>query len=151
MLVGEGQLKPVLMQRASELGLRHVIFLEPVAKDRLAGLLAASDLGLQILANVPAFYHGTSPNKFFDYLSAGLPVLINYPGWLADVIRAEQCGYVVPPVDAGALADALEHAVANRETLRGMGRRARSLAQGRFDRDMLADSFVDELELAVTR
>jgi hypothetical protein len=33
--------------------------------------MASADVGMQILANVPAFYYGTSPNKFFDYISAG--------------------------------------------------------------------------------
>jgi len=54
-------------------------------------------VGLQILDNVPAFYDGTSPNKCFDYLAAGLPMLINYPGWLADLVQECQCGYAVPP------------------------------------------------------
>ena len=51
-------------------------------KEKLSGLMKSADLGLQILANVPAFYYGTSPNKFFDYIAAGLPVLNNYPGRL---------------------------------------------------------------------
>ena len=59
---------------------------DAVGKMRLAGLMVATDIGLQILDNVPAFYQGTSPNKFFDYIAAGLPVLINYPGWLADLV-----------------------------------------------------------------
>jgi hypothetical protein len=51
-------------------------------KEKLSGLMKSAGLGLQILANVPAFYYGTSPNKFFDYIAAELPVLNNYPGWL---------------------------------------------------------------------
>ena len=45
-------------------------------------LKTEADLGLMILKNIPAFYYGTSPNKFFDYISLGLPVLNNYPGWI---------------------------------------------------------------------
>ena len=52
-------------------------------KTELNKLVASADVGLMVLANVPAFYYGTSPNKFFDYISSGLPVLNNYPGWLA--------------------------------------------------------------------
>ena len=61
-----------------------------------------------ILANVPAFYFGTSPNKFCDYIASGLPVVINYPGWLAQIIRENECGIYVPPEDPEKFADALE-------------------------------------------
>src|SRR5690606_6162994 len=103
-LVGQGKLKPALQARAQREKLHNVVFCDPVEKPRLAGLLAAADLGMQVLANVPAFYNGTSPNKFFDYVASGLPVLINYPGWLADIITEVDCGYVVPPDDPAAFA-----------------------------------------------
>lgn len=137
-LVGEGMLKPALQARAEREKLHNVIFLDPVEKTRLAGLLAGADLGLQILANVPAFYNGTSPNKFFDYIAAGLPVLINYPGWVADLIAEADCGFVVPPDDPGAFADALEQAADDRAALKRKGANARKLAEERFSRDKLA-------------
>ena len=59
-------------------------------------------VGLQVLANVPVFYYGTSPNKFFDYIAAGLPVINNYPGWLAGMIEEHQLGFAVPPEGANA-------------------------------------------------
>ena len=59
-----------------------------------------------VLKDIPAFYRGTSPNKFFDYLSCGLPVVSNYPGWLAELIREHQLGIVVHR-DPDALAEAL--------------------------------------------
>ena len=37
-----------------------------------------------------------SANKFFDTLAAGKPILINYQGWQAEVIRENQCGFVLP-------------------------------------------------------
>lgn len=146
LLIGQGKLKPALQARAAREGLVNVVFHDPVPKSRLSGLMASTDVGLQILANVPAFYFGTSPNKFFDYIAAGLPVLNNYPGWLAEQIGQHQCGYAVPPDDANAFADALEHAADHRDSLKEMGVRAHALAEARFDRNMLANRFVDWLE-----
>src|SRR3546814_20705902 len=80
-------LKPRLRERADREALTNVIFHDPIEKHRLAGLLAGADIGLQTLLNVPAFYQGTSPNKFFDYIAAGLPVLNNYPGWRSEERR----------------------------------------------------------------
>jgi len=145
-LIGQGKLKPHLFERAKQEGLDNVIFHDPVNKKRLAGLMASADIGLQILANVPAFYYGTSPNKFFDYIAAGLPVLNNYPGWLADMIKENECGYVIEPENSQAFADALEQAANNREQLIGMGIKGYQLAKQEFDRSMLSNRFVDWLE-----
>lgn len=150
LLVGQGKLKPALQARAEREGLDNVVFHDPVNKARLAGLMAGSDVGMQILANVPAFYYGTSPNKFFDYIAAGLPVLNNYPGWLADMIQHSCCGLSVVPDDPRAFADALEQAADNREALREMGLRGKELAIREFDRERLANRWVDWLEGACT-
>ena len=143
LLVGDGKDKPRLMDRAAREGLDNVLFHRPVDKRRLAGLLAGADLGLQILANVPAFYYGTSPNKFFDYIAAGLPVLVNYPGWLAELVGDGDCGFAVPPDDPVAFADALEAAADDRSALAARGRRSAALGRERFDRAHLADRWID--------
>ncbi|MNQ97760.1 putative glycosyl transferase [compost metagenome] len=146
LLIGQGKLKPGLQARAKCDGLTNVVFHDPVNKARLAGLMAATDLGLQILANVPAFYYGTSPNKFFDYIAAGLPVLNNYPGWLAEMIGEHRCGFAVPPDDPVAFADALEVAADDRSALKAMGNHGRALAEKEFSRTLLADRWVDWIE-----
>ncbi|MFG0589522.1 glycosyltransferase family 4 protein [Acinetobacter sp. YQ_14] len=142
-LVGDGMQKKALLERAAELQLDNVIFHDPVNKAKLAGLMASADIGLQILANVPAFYYGTSPNKFFDYISAGLPVLNNYPGWLAELITKEQCGFAVPPENPQAFADALEQAANQREKLIEMGRNGQQVAREQFNRSILSQKFSD--------
>lgn len=142
-LVGQGRDKPILQTRAQFENLHNVLFLDPMPKTRLVELMAGADLGLQTLRNVPAFYHGTSPNKFFDYIAAGLPVLNNYPGWLAQLIAENECGFVVPPDDPGAFADALTAAANDRASLLERGDRARRLARSGFSRKMLANIWVD--------
>lgn len=151
LLIGSGKLKPALQARVSDEDLDCVIFHEPVNKVRLAGLMASADIGLQILANVPAFYFGTSPNKFFDYIAAGVPVLNNYPGWLAGMICDNGCGFAIAPDDPSVFADALEQAVQDKSAIKEMGRRGRELAVREFDRDLLANRFVDWLESEVKR
>ncbi|PVH28250.1 glycosyltransferase family 4 protein [Pararhodobacter oceanensis] len=141
-LVGQGREKPRLQARALEEKLDCVLFLDPVPKMQLTRLMAGADLGLQILRNVSAFYFGTSPNKFFDYISAGLPVLNNYPGWLADLIIENDCGFAVRPDDAHAFADALIAAAEDRAALRAKGERAGKLASHQFARTALSRKWV---------
>ena len=140
-LVGDGMQKKSLMSRAQQLQLTNVVFHDPVNKTKLAGLMASADIGLQILANIPAFYYGTSPNKFFDYIAAGLPVLNNYPGWLADSITDRKCGFAVPPENPSTFADALEYAADHRNELKEMGVNAQQLAREQFNREDLSQKF----------
>jgi lipopolysaccharide/colanic/teichoic acid biosynthesis glycosyltransferase len=138
LLVGEGATKAFLREEAARRGLGGLIFMDPMPKHKLAKLIRGCDLGLQLLADIPAFYDGTSPNKFFDYLAAGRPVLINYPGWLARAVRDADCGWTVPPDDPGAFVDALIDAADHREVLAARGQRASLLARTDYDREHLA-------------
>lgn len=147
-LVGSGKEKPALVAEAAKANLENVHFLDPMPKHKLASLFKGADIGIQALANVPAFYFGTSPNKFFDYIAAGLPVVTNYPGWIAEMIHSERIGFAVAPDDPSAFADALETAQANRAELLKMGKRSREFAAREFDRSELAERFVDCLESA---
>jgi len=145
--IGDGRLKPALVARSHAEGLDELIsWVDPMPKDELARVLPSMDAGMMILKNVPAFYKGTSPNKFFDYISCGLPVLNNYPGWLADHITESQCGLVVPPDDPEAFADAVMTLARKRDDLSEMGGRSRELAEREFARDLLAERFVEVLE-----
>ncbi|MEQ1866415.1 MAG: glycosyltransferase family 4 protein [Micropepsaceae bacterium] len=143
LLIGEGTEKPALVTRATITGLSNVIFAPPIPKTELASLMLGADLALQILADVPAFYDGTSPNKFFDYLASGRPVLINYPGWLAKLIEDGRCGYVVPPRDPLAFAAALVRAADDREGRLSAGACATLMGRKLFDRARLAKEFVE--------
>ncbi|MFA7062396.1 MAG: glycosyltransferase family 4 protein [Pedobacter sp.] len=146
LFIGDGRLKPSLMELARKENLDNCIFCDPVPKRELTKITASADAGLMILANVPAFYYGTSPNKFFDYIASGLPVVNNYPGWLSEIIGENDCGIAVPPADPESFADALLAMRDNSERQRQMGLNARLLAESEFSREKLADKFVDFLE-----
>ena len=144
--IGSGKTKARLIKRVEREGLNNCHFFDPMPKNRLNRIVASADIGMMVLANVPAFYYGTSPNKFFDYISSGLPVLNNYPGWLADMITQNHCGVVVPPEDAKAFAEALVRLADHPELRKEFGKNGRLLAEKEFDRNKLADAFVDFLE-----
>ncbi len=144
--IGDGKLKPELVARAKEERLTNCRFFDSMPKSKLNQIVSNADIGMMILANIPAFYYGTSPNKFFDYISSGLPVLNNYPGWLADMINENECGLVVPPNNAEAFADALIKLADNPELRATYGANARNLAEREFSRDELGGKFVGFLE-----
>lgn len=145
-LIGDGMEKNRLRALSEERELSNVTFLDPVPKTKLREILSDADVGLMILANVPAFYYGTSPNKFFDYIALGLPVVNNYPGWLADMITEADIGIAIAPADNEQFADALIYLAENPQRRKDMGARARKFAEVTFDRQHLGEMFVEELE-----
>lgn len=143
--IGDGKMKPHLQKRAKEENLTNVMFHDPIPKKELAKIIARADLGLMILANVPAFYYGTSPNKFFDYIASGLPVVNNYPGWLADMIKENNLGIAVDPNNPKALAEGIETIVDNDSLRREYSENARKFAEREFSRNDLGDKFEEFL------
>lgn len=145
--IGDGREKPTLMERARNEKLETCIFVDPMPQKALAQFLCRrANVGLMILANVPAFYYGTSPNKFFDYLASSLPVLVNYPGWIAEMIAAEGIGIVVPPRDSKAFADALMGMADTRTVTAEMGTRGHDFAKREFLQATLAQRCVSLME-----
>ena len=85
-------------------------------------------VGLMVLKNLPEFYNWTSPNKFFDYISSGLPIINNYPGWISNIINENNVGISVKPNDYNAFADALIYLAENKASYKNKSMNARKLA-----------------------
>lgn len=141
-LVGEGSEKNRLQSRVQDEQLDNVKFLDPIQKVELPAFMNGADLGLQVLKNVPEFYHGSSPNKFFDYIAAGLPVINNYHGWLADMISNANCGFAIEPDNPVLFAETLIAAADDRQILKTKGKNAGLLAEKAFDRNTLSREWV---------
>ena len=147
-LIGDGACKPALVEQGK--GLSNLLFLDPMPKVELAKLMHRVDIGIQCFVDIEIIFDTSAPNKFFDYISAGLPVIINYPGWTADLILSEEVGRPVPPRDPEAMAAAIVWLADHPDEARAMGRRGRQLAERRFDRLRFADQAVDLFEQLVS-
>jgi len=144
--IGDGKLKPELVERAQKEGLDNCIFLDPVSKQDLVKVMQSADVGLMVLENYPEYYYGTSPNKFFDYLSTGLPVLNNYPGWLAEIIQEEKIGYAIEPENPELFANTMIKFSEDSDELSQMAKRSRQLAVDHYSRRALSNKLVRVLE-----
>ena len=136
-IIGEGTERPRLEQRAAELALDNLLILPPVAKEELAGIVGACDATLTILLPFKLF-DTAAPNKFFDGLAAGKPVVSNIRGWLKELVETENVGIAVPPGSGLEIAAALAVLAHDPEMVATMGANARRLAEGRFSRDTTA-------------
>ena len=148
--IGDGVLKPKLIKRVEVENIKNCKFIDPMPKDDLFTYLQKeANVGLMILEDIPAFYYGTSPNKFFDYIALGLPVINNYPGWLAELIIKNNCGIVIPSNDPVAFSDSLIKLKEDPKTTMEMGKNSIILAKDSFNRDKLSSQFVNFLESCI--
>jgi glycosyltransferase involved in cell wall biosynthesis len=148
--LGDGGERARLERRVQELGLDNLLFLPPVAKEQLAGIVGAADVTLTIFAPYPVL-ETNSPNKFFDSLAAGKPVVVNLDGWLRRLVDEHDAGAWVPAGDPAALAAALTELADDEARVERMGRNARALAEREFSRDLMAERLARTLEEAVAR
>ena len=136
-LMGDGKEKPRLQERARYLGLKNVLFLPPVPKSEMGTALAGADVCLAILKPIDE-YKTTYPNKVFDYMAAGRPVLLAIDGVIREVVDAAGCGVFCQPGDPQALADAVLKLAANRDEALRMGLAGSAYLEEHFSREKMA-------------
>ncbi len=134
--VGGGADKERLASRVAAHGLGNVTMLPGVPHGQVPALLAAADICLVPLRDVPLF-SSFIPSKMFEYLAAGRPVVGALAGEAAQILR-EAGACVVPAEDSVALAAALGTLAADPPRRQAMGRLGRGYVEKYFDRDTLA-------------
>ena len=149
-LHGDGGRRRKLEEMARRSKLANVVFSDLVSdKDQIARIVAGCDVCLTIYR--AAKEQTWSPNKMFDSLAAGKPVVINVGGWLGETVERNECGIRVDPVRPETLADTLVKLANEPNLCKRMGANARALAEREFDRNRLAAQFEEVLVGATQR
>lgn len=141
LLVGDGKEKPRLQAQAAEFDLKNVCFLPPVPKEQMEEVLAAADAAIAILKPLD-LYKTTYPNKVFDYMAAGRPVILAIDGVIRQVVESAGAGIPVPPGNAQAIAQAACDLANDPVGARSMGMAGRRYIEHNFNRKMLAEKLV---------
>jgi glycosyltransferase involved in cell wall biosynthesis len=99
-----------------------------------ADVLARSMAGLVVFHPEGNHIHA-QPNKIFEYMSAGLPVVgSNFPLWKA-IIEKDQCGICVDPLKPGELALAISRLVNDPAMAEKMGDKGREMVREKYNWD----------------
>jgi glycosyltransferase involved in cell wall biosynthesis len=146
-LLGDGGQRAGLEKMTGDYGLTNVIFDGPLPRNEVAGAVASANACITVIR--PSKNNTWSPNKMFDALAAGRPILINVRGWLGETVENNNCGRCLDPYQPQSLANALEELSANPKLCQEMSRNARALAEREFDRLKLAACFENVLLEAV--
>ena len=144
-LIGDGSERAGLEERAYREAITNVTFLGKQPKTAVAEWHRAATAILIGFKPFPIM-ETSSPNKLFDGLAAGKPIINNTRGWIAGLLDESHCGFTHVPGDVQAAADHIQRLVDDPNLCGSMGRRARQLAEDRFSRDQLADAYLSLFE-----
>ncbi|MCK9876468.1 glycosyltransferase family 4 protein [Frankia sp. Ag45/Mut15] len=141
--VGEGADKRRLVEHVRALGLTNTTLHDGVPRAEVAAHVAAADLCVVPLRDVPMF-DTFIPSKMFELLAAGKPVIGTLRGEAARILL-DAGQVVVAPEDAEALAAAITRLAADPEQRARMARDGRRYVERHFNRDTLAHAYSDLL------
>ena len=140
-LVGDGIEKKKLIEASKDL--KNISFLPPVEKRAVPDLTKYFDCTYIGAKDSPLYRFGVSPNKMFDGMMAGKPVIfaINAP---ITPIEESGCGYIVSPENSSAIVKAIDNLMAlTEEEVEEMGMRGRKEVESKYTYRILAKNFID--------
>lgn len=145
-LLGDGPEKARLIELSEELGLKNMIFLDPVPKSVMPKVVAAADVAVIPLRRLELF-KGAIPSKIFESLAMQKPVLLGVEGEAKELfIDDGKCGLSFTPDNHEELAAAVRKLISNPVMLTELGENGRKYAARMFDRNKIASNFLEFLE-----
>ena len=140
-LIGEGSAKEKVLKMKDMYNLDNVYIFDPIPKRKLPQVLASADYGI-ILHGLSLTYRETAaPNKYYDYIASGLPIVFNFQGSIKDLILKKKAGYYVDYDSPEQLSETMIHIACNQLETTEFGKNARLLAEEQYDLNEIVVQF----------
>jgi glycosyltransferase involved in cell wall biosynthesis len=110
--------------RFKYLGLLPYEAIPALLRDAVAGLLCFRPTPNNVLG---------TPNKLFEYMGAGLPVIATDFPFIREVVTDADCGLLVPPEDVEEIAGAMERLLRDRDQAARWGRNGLRAVEERYN------------------
>lgn len=150
LLLGDGSTLPRLKEMVSNYHLNNVQFIGKQKMDIVSEIVNCCDATITSFRNIPILATN-SPNKLFDSLSAGKPVIVNSNGWTKELVEKENCGCYVDPEIPQELVDVCEKMRNDKSLVDIWGQNSRRLSLEVFDKKILSSKVADVLEMVNNR
>ena len=146
-IVGGGPELPRLMALACDLNLENVEFVGPVPPDVVQRELAQADVFVLGARRMPDGDRDGIPNAMLEAMAMGIPVIVSDAGGVSEVIRHRITGWLLPPNNPDAFADALREVASDHRVRRRVASSARAEVRRRFSRNgrLLALRLISEM------
>ena len=149
-LLGDGSTVPTIKKMISDYGLKNIQYLGNHKMNVVSDIVNCCSACIVSFRNIPILATN-SPNKMFDSLSAGKPIIVNSAGWTKDLVEEENCGCFVDPEKPQDLVDALEDIANSPEKCKIWGENSRRLSVEKFDKSILSAKVADVLDMVYNR
>ncbi|ENV62437.1 glycosyltransferase family 4 protein [Acinetobacter junii] len=128
----------------------NLFMMKQMPKKQIPIVLNAATLCTALFIDKPEM-RANSANKFFDALAASTPILINYGGWMVDLIQKNQCGLVTWNKSIDQAAKEIVALITDENRLNNYALNAKKLAMTQFNRDELAAQLNQVLMLTLNQ
>lgn len=128
----------------------NLFMMKQMPKKQIPVVLNAATLCTALFIDKPEM-RANSANKFFDALAASTPILINYGGWMVDLIQKNQCGLVTWNKSIDQAAKEIVALITDENRLNNYALNAKKLAMTQFNRDELAAQLNQVLMLTLNQ
>lgn len=135
-LVGKGKLKNELIQQVQDLKLNNVYFIDAIPKIQVQSILQTFDVCYIGLTKDSLFRFGVSPNKLFDYLYSGKPIIYAIDSGEYTPVTDAKAGIQVEPENEDQIAKAvldLYHSTPNERSTMGQNGRKEAIKSYEFE------------------
>src|SRR5690554_2910522 len=143
--IGDGVDKDKLLAEKEKFELDNIHFLGLKPKSELPVWVQNSRATLFATLDNPV-QSTCSPNKIFDSFAAGVPIVQTSNGWIKELVEVENCGVNVRLDSPEEAAKKILWLSQNEAAAEEMGRNALRLAQGEFNRDQLAEKYLEYIK-----
>ena len=143
-IIGHDSWQGHLERMHRRLGLEGRVFLlPPVPSERLPEVTVSADAGLILFRNTCLNHYYSLPNKLYEYMMAGLPVIASDLPEMRRVIEECRCGVLIREQEPEEIAKAILAVTSSREGMKAMGERGRAAALHRYNWPVQARRLVE--------
>ena len=120
----------------------NVSFLGNFNTSGISEIVNCCDVSIVSFLDIPIL-STNSPNKFFDSLSAGKPILVNSDGWTRELVENKNCGFYYKYDDIEDFKRVLDNLLTNKPILENMSKNSLALSYNTYDKEILTTKIVE--------
>ncbi len=141
-IIGDGQLRDLVQDLKQKLNLSNLILINSVPKEELIEYLQNATASVIPLMD-KEILNTSSPNKLYESLMTGVPVIQTTSGWIKDMLEENKCGISVSPTNEIELVNAILKLIDDKEARDIMSKNARKVALDNYNTKKQASIYID--------